>query len=66
MNPHTKPLETAAHPETLKRIVIEPLSRVEGHGNGAIVVGDFERTPMGNDSGAGGTLDSATVAAVPV
>lgn len=32
MNPHTKPLETAAHPERLKRVVIEPLSRVEGHG----------------------------------
>ena len=26
------PLETAAHPEALERIVIEPLSRVEGHG----------------------------------
>jgi NAD-reducing hydrogenase large subunit len=25
-------LETAAHPENLKRIVIEPVSRVEGHG----------------------------------
>ncbi|MCG6863039.1 MAG: Ni/Fe hydrogenase subunit alpha [Chromatiaceae bacterium] len=25
-------LETAAHPERLKRVVIEPLSRVEGHG----------------------------------
>ncbi|HHH40326.1 MAG TPA: Ni/Fe hydrogenase subunit alpha, partial [Sedimenticola sp.] len=25
-------LETAEHPETLKRIVIEPLTRVEGHG----------------------------------
>ena len=28
--PH--PLETAAHPETLRRVVIEPVSRVEGHG----------------------------------
>ena len=26
------PLETAAHPEKLKRVVIEPLTRVEGHG----------------------------------
>ena len=26
------PLESAAHPETLKRVVIEPISRVEGHG----------------------------------
>ncbi len=25
-------LETAAHPENLKRVVIEPISRVEGHG----------------------------------
>ncbi len=25
-------LETASHPETLRRIVIEPVSRVEGHG----------------------------------
>ncbi len=28
----TLPLETAAHPEQLRRVVIEPLSRVEGHG----------------------------------
>jgi NAD-reducing hydrogenase large subunit len=32
MNIHMKPLETAAHPERLNRTVIEPLSRVEGHG----------------------------------
>jgi len=32
MSPHINPLETAAHPERLKRVVIEPLSRVEGHG----------------------------------
>ncbi len=25
-------LETAAHPENLRRVVIEPVSRVEGHG----------------------------------
>ncbi len=25
-------LETAAHPEALKRTVIEPITRVEGHG----------------------------------
>ena len=24
-------LETASHPETLRRVAIEPLSRVEGH-----------------------------------
>lgn len=28
----TTDLETAPHPETLKRVVIEPLTRVEGHG----------------------------------
>jgi NAD-reducing hydrogenase large subunit len=28
----TASLETAAHPENLKRVVIEPVSRVEGHG----------------------------------
>jgi NAD-reducing hydrogenase large subunit len=28
----TTSLETAAHPEHLKRVVIEPLTRVEGHG----------------------------------
>ncbi len=28
----TKTLETARHPETLRRVCIEPLTRVEGHG----------------------------------
>ncbi|NCA70875.1 MAG: Ni/Fe hydrogenase subunit alpha [Sphingobacteriia bacterium] len=28
----TSPLETARHPETLRRVCIEPLTRVEGHG----------------------------------
>jgi len=28
----TIPSETAAHPETLRRVVIDPVSRVEGHG----------------------------------
>ena len=28
----TFPLETAAHPETLRRVAIDPVSRVEGHG----------------------------------
>ncbi len=28
----TSPLETAEHPERLQRVVIEPLTRVEGHG----------------------------------
>ena len=43
MNPHTKPLETAAHPETLKRIVIEPLSRVEGHGKVTLLMDQENR-----------------------
>ncbi len=29
---NTTNLETAAHPETLRRVAIEPISRVEGHG----------------------------------
>jgi NAD-reducing hydrogenase large subunit len=32
MNMSTTSLETAAHPERLRRVVIEPVSRVEGHG----------------------------------
>ncbi len=28
----TRPLETAQHPEALRRVAIEPLTRVEGHG----------------------------------
>jgi NAD-reducing hydrogenase large subunit len=31
-------LETAANPESLKRVVIEPLSRVEGHGKVSILL----------------------------
>lgn len=31
-------LETAAHPEKLKRVVIEPLSRVEGHGKVTLLI----------------------------
>ena len=30
--PSPRPLETAANPESLNRVVIEPVSRVEGHG----------------------------------
>jgi NAD-reducing hydrogenase large subunit len=33
-------LETAQNPETLRRIVIEPVSRVEGHGKVTILLGD--------------------------
>jgi NAD-reducing hydrogenase large subunit len=29
---HSSNLETAAHPETLRRVAIDPISRVEGHG----------------------------------
>ena len=32
------PLETAAHPENLRRVVIEPVSRVEGHGKVTILL----------------------------
>ena len=31
-------LETAAHPETLRRVAIEPVSRVEGHGKVTILL----------------------------
>ena len=33
-------LETAQHPESLRRIVIEPVSRVEGHGKVTILLDD--------------------------
>jgi len=33
-------LETAAHPENLKRVAIEPVSRVEGHGKVTILLDD--------------------------
>jgi NAD-reducing hydrogenase large subunit len=33
-------LETAAHPETLRRVAIEPVSRVEGHGKVTILLDD--------------------------
>jgi len=34
----TTPLETAKHPEKLKRIIIEPLTRVEGHGKVSLLL----------------------------
>ena len=37
------PLETAAHPENLKRVVIEPVSRVEGHGKVTILLDADDR-----------------------
>jgi NAD-reducing hydrogenase large subunit len=37
---HTFELETARNPDALKRIVIEPVSRVEGHGKVTILLDD--------------------------
>lgn len=34
------PLDTAQHPEQLRRVVIEPVSRVEGHGKVTILLDD--------------------------
>ena len=34
----TYELETAAHPEALRRVAIEPVSRVEGHGKVTILL----------------------------
>lgn len=34
------PLDTAEHPEQLRRVVIEPVSRVEGHGKVTILMDD--------------------------
>jgi NAD-reducing hydrogenase large subunit len=36
-------LETARHPETLRRVVIEPLTRVEGHGKVTLLVDEDQR-----------------------
>ncbi len=36
-------LETAAHPEKLKRVAIEPVSRVEGHGKVTLLLDDDNR-----------------------
>ncbi|PJA57522.1 MAG: Ni/Fe hydrogenase subunit alpha [Rhodocyclales bacterium CG_4_9_14_3_um_filter_68_10] len=37
------PLETAAHPENSRRVVIEPVSRVEGHGKVTILLDEGNR-----------------------
>jgi NAD-reducing hydrogenase large subunit len=37
------PLETAANPELLRRVVIEPVSRVEGHGKVTLLLDDAGR-----------------------
>jgi NAD-reducing hydrogenase large subunit len=39
----TASLETAAHPETLRRVAIEPVSRVEGHGKVTLLLDDDDR-----------------------
>jgi NAD-reducing hydrogenase large subunit len=39
----THNLETAAHPENLKRVAIEPLSRVEGHGKVTLLLDEYNR-----------------------
>lgn len=36
-------LETASHPEKLRRVAIDPLSRVEGHGKVSILLDDANR-----------------------
>ena len=36
-------LETAANPAGLKRVVIEPVSRVEGHGKVTLLLDDDNR-----------------------
>lgn len=36
-------LETAAHPENLRRVAIEPLSRVEGHGKVTLLLDEANR-----------------------
>ena len=36
-------LETAAHPEGLRRVVIEPVSRVEGHGKVTLLLDENDR-----------------------
>src|SRR5688572_20876707 len=36
----TLPLDTAANPETFRKVVIEPVSRVEGHGKVTILLDD--------------------------
>jgi len=39
----TRSLETAAHPQGLKRVAIEPVSRVEGHGKVTILLDEQHR-----------------------
>ncbi|MFY9259245.1 MAG: Ni/Fe hydrogenase subunit alpha [Gallionella sp.] len=39
----TTNLETAAHPETLRRVAIDPVSRVEGHGKVTILLDEHNK-----------------------
>jgi NAD-reducing hydrogenase large subunit len=39
----TFPLETAAHPEGLRRVAIDPVTRVEGHGKVTLLLDDANR-----------------------
>ncbi|MDX1697811.1 MAG: hypothetical protein R3308_05955, partial [Thiohalobacterales bacterium] len=39
----TTDLETASNPDKLRRVVIEPLSRVEGHGKVSLLLDDDDR-----------------------
>ena len=39
----TTNLETAAHPQGLRRVAIDPVSRVEGHGKVTILLDDQHR-----------------------
>ena len=39
----TYQLETAAHPETLRRVAIDPVSRVEGHGKVTILLDEHNK-----------------------
>ncbi|MDP2020782.1 MAG: Ni/Fe hydrogenase subunit alpha, partial [Hydrogenophaga sp.] len=43
MTESTRPLETAAEPQGLRRIVIDPVSRVEGHGKVTLLLDDDNR-----------------------
>jgi NAD-reducing hydrogenase large subunit len=44
MNPTSSPqMETATHPESLKRVVIEPITRVEGHGKITLLMDEQNR-----------------------
>ena len=43
MTDAVRSLETAAHPQGLRRVVIDPVSRVEGHGKVTLLLDDDNR-----------------------